>query len=118
VGDTAPYKCGETLRIRNLSMPGGCESVVKVVDQVEGYPENKVNLHRRAFEALGAPLDLGVIDVEIVPPNMSDQDRWEDLLLTTAQPMYPNYRVFDYRSIGNQHFFTPDVEDTYEFILE
>ncbi|HLR79368.1 MAG TPA: DUF3889 domain-containing protein [Bacillota bacterium] len=118
VGDTAPYKCGETLRIRNLSMPGGREIVVKVVDQVEGYPANKVNLHRRAFEALGAPLDLGVIDVEIVPTNMSDQDRWEDLLLTTAQTMYPNYRVIDYRSIGNQQFFTPHVEETYEFILE
>src|SRR5699024_7172082 len=47
VGDTAPEKSGESLRIRNLSMPGGREIVGKVGGQVEGYPATKLTLHRR-----------------------------------------------------------------------
>ncbi|HEX6593626.1 MAG TPA: DUF3889 domain-containing protein [Bacillota bacterium] len=118
VGDDAPYKCGEMLRVRNLSLPGGREIVVKVVDEVEGYPANKINLHRRAFEALGANLDLGVIPVEITPTGNSNLDQWRDLLLTTLQTTYPHYRITDYCPIGKEQTSPAEVEEVYEFTLQ
>src|SRR5690625_2643735 len=52
VGENTPYECGEMLKVENLSIAGEREVIVTVVDRVAGYPANRINLHRRAFEAL------------------------------------------------------------------
>lgn len=117
VGAHAPYHCGQTLKIRNLSVPGSKEILVTVVDQVEGYPANKINLHRKAFEALGATLDMGVINVEIIPSPGAQQDKWGSYLMTVTQAAYPGYQVSDYKFIKRSELSHDQTKETYEFIL-
>ncbi|WP_449540245.1 RlpA-like double-psi beta-barrel domain-containing protein [Ferdinandcohnia sp. Marseille-Q9671] len=67
VGEKSPYKCGQQLRIRNVTFVPHQDIIVTVVDEVKNYPANRINLHRKAFEALGAAPSVGVLNVEITP---------------------------------------------------
>jgi len=118
VGTNSPYRCGQTLKIRNLSAPAQKEILVKVVDQVQGYPANKINLHRKAFEALGSSPSVGVINVEITPSPEVEQEEWGRYLLTITQAAYPGYRVTDYRYIGKSTESSNRTKQSYEFTLQ
>jgi hypothetical protein len=118
VGTNTPYKCGQSIKIRNLSIPGSREIIVTVVDQVAGYPANRINLHRRAFEALGANPSLGVINVEIIPSPELEQQKWGKYLLEVAQTAYPGYNIVDYKSVRKTHVSPQQIKETYEFILQ
>ncbi|KAA9021754.1 DUF3889 domain-containing protein [Niallia endozanthoxylica] len=118
VGTNSPYTCGQTLKIRNLSAPSQKEILVKVVDQVKGYPANKINLHRKAFEALGSNPNVGVINVEITPSPAVEQEEWGRYLLTITQAAYPGYRVTDYRYIGKSTESSNRTKQSYEFMLQ
>ncbi|MFD1778117.1 MULTISPECIES: RlpA-like double-psi beta-barrel domain-containing protein [Fredinandcohnia] len=67
VGENSPFKCGQRLRIRNVSFVPNQDIIVTVVDEVKKFPANRINLHRKAFEALGAAPSVGVLNVEITP---------------------------------------------------
>ncbi|WP_248278439.1 DUF3889 domain-containing protein [Bacillus sp. DNRA2] len=118
VGANSPYRCGQSLKIRNLSVPGGREIIVTVVDQVAGYPANRISLHRRAFEALGAHPSLGVMNIEIIPSPELEQERWGKYLLEVTQTAYPGYNIIDYRFVGKQQQSPQQIRETYEFILQ
>ncbi|MFC4024376.1 DUF3889 domain-containing protein [Oceanobacillus longus] len=118
VGDTSPYQCGDTLKIRNVSAPVGREIIVKVVDQVEGYPPNKINLHRRAFQALGVSPNVGVINIEIIPSPELELEKWGKYLLAVTQTAYPEYDITDYRSSGKSVLSSTQTKESYDFILQ
>jgi hypothetical protein len=118
VGTNAPYRCGQTLKIRNLSSPSQKEILVKIVDQVPSYPANKINLHRRAFLALGSNPSVGVINVEITPSPEVEQEEWGRYLLTITQAAYPSYRVTDYQFIGKSQESPTRTKQMYEFTLQ
>ncbi|MFT4417166.1 RlpA-like double-psi beta-barrel domain-containing protein [Fredinandcohnia humi] len=67
VGENSPFRCGQRLKVRNLSFVPSKEIIVTVVDEVKNYPADRINLHRLAFEALGASPSVGVLNVEITP---------------------------------------------------
>lgn len=117
VGTESPYQCGQTLKVRNLGSPGR-EVLVEVVDRVQGYPANKINIHRKAFLALGANLDVGVLNVEITPSPQVAQEEWGKYLLGVAQSAYPGYNVVDYKSVGKTSISPTQTKQTYEFIMQ
>ena len=118
VGKNSPYQCGQTIKIRNLSTPGSREVLVTVVDQVAGYPANKISLHRRAFAALGVNSDVGVIDIEIIPSPELEQEKWGKYLLGVTQTAYPGYNVTEYQTISKTEVSPEQTKETYEFILQ
>jgi hypothetical protein len=118
VGTNTPYTCGQTLKIRNISSPTHREILVQVVDQVPGYPPNKINLHQKAFLALGANLNQGVINIEIIPSPEVEQVEWGKYLLAVTQSAYPNYNVTNYKFIGKTEVSSTQTKQTYEFILQ
>lgn len=118
VGENTPYKCGQIIRVKNLSIPGEREVIVTVVDRVAGYPPNRINLHRRAFEALGANPNIGVLNVEITPQPQLEQEKWGNDLLEVTLAAYPGYRVVDYRSIEKTQISPEQTKETYEFTLQ
>ncbi|GAA0316742.1 hypothetical protein GCM10008967_04180 [Bacillus carboniphilus] len=118
VSQNSPYQCGESLKVRNLSTPGGREVIVTVVDQVAGYPANKINLHRKAFETLGASTNQGVINVEIIPSPELEQEKWGKYLLELTQTAYPGYQVKDYKTIGKTEVSAEQTREVYEFNLQ
>ena len=118
VGSNSPYKCGQTLKIRNLSTPGSREIIVTVVDQVLGFPANKINLHRRAFEALGANPGLGVINILIIPSPELELEKWGKYLIEVAQTAYPGSNIIEYKSLGKSQLSPERTKETYEFIVQ
>ncbi|WP_026699563.1 DUF3889 domain-containing protein [Salibacterium aidingense] len=116
VGESSPYQCGQSLKIRNVTT--GREIIVTVVDQVQGFPPNRINLQRRAFEALGANTDVGVINIEITPSPELEEESWGRYLLEITQRAYPNYEVTDYQSMGTTQVNTDQTRETYEFTLQ
>lgn len=116
VGVNTPYQCGQTIKI--LYPPTQRELLVTVVDRVPGYPPNKINLHRRAFETLGANPDMGIINVEITPSPELEQEKWGKYLLEVTQTAYPSYNVTDYSFVGKTEVSPTQTKETYEFILE
>ncbi len=118
IGTNAPYRCGQTLKIRNLSSPNPKEILVKIVDQVQGYPANRINLHRRAFLALGSSPSVGVINVEIIPSPHLEQKEWGKYLLSITQAAYPRYHVTDYQFIRKSQVSPTQTKQIYEFILQ
>ncbi|MCH1624573.1 DUF3889 domain-containing protein [Ferdinandcohnia quinoae] len=118
VGDHSPYKCGQTLKIRNLSTPGSREIIVTVVDHVASYPPNKINLHRNAFEALGASINQGVIPIEIIPSPDLSHEKWGKYLLEVAQTAYPGFNVVDYKTVGKTQMSPERTRETFDFILQ
>ncbi|KEF37460.1 Protein of unknown function (DUF3889) [Schinkia azotoformans MEV2011] len=117
VGENSPYKCGQTLKIRNLTSPGQREIIVTIVDTVAGYPGNKVNLHRNAFIALGANPSIGVINVEIIPSPELEKERWGKYLLEIIKTAYPTYNVTDFHFIRKTHVSPSQTKETYEYIV-
>ncbi|WP_246202535.1 DUF3889 domain-containing protein [Virgibacillus doumboii] len=116
VGENSPYQCGQTIKVRNRNT--GRELLVTVVDEVPGYPQNKINLHKRVFEALGANPQQGVIDVEILPSPELEQQQWGKYLLELTQLAYPNYNVTEYNFIQKTQVSPSQTKESYEFILQ
>ncbi|SDY99388.1 rare lipoprotein A [Evansella caseinilytica] len=117
VATNAPYRCGERLRIRTLAAPGN-EISVMVVDKITGYPQTNVNLHRNAFEALGANINEGVIDVEVIPEADSEQEGWDSYVLGMMQTAYPGYNVINYQEVEKRQLSPQQTRETYEFQLQ
>lgn len=118
VGGNAPYQCGETLKVSNPSYPGSREVIVTIVDKVPGYPNNKINLHRRAFQALGADLNQGVIQVEFEPSPSLEQEKWGKYLLEVLQVAYPNAEITDYRFVERSQPTGNQTKEIYQFVLQ
>lgn len=118
VGQGAPYQCGQKLTVKNMSSGQQQEIEVTVVDQVTGYPQNKINLHKRAFEALGASAETGVINVEISVYTQMDKGDWAKYLMSVTQAAYPEYQISDYKTIGETEIAKDRTKVTYEFVLQ
>jgi hypothetical protein len=118
VGPTSPYKCGQTLKVINVNSVVQKEVNVTVVDTVEDFPRNKINLHRRAFQALGAPIEAGVINVEITPVTQQQYAKWGRTLLEVTKNSYPNYDIVDYNFVGSKDVNDNLVQETFKFTLQ
>jgi len=118
VGADSPYQCGQTLRIRNLSSPDHKEITVKVVDEVANYPSNWINLHRRAFIALGASPQVGVIHVEISPLSETGQGEWGAYLSEVIQTAFPGYEITGYHPTGKTELTATETQETFAFMLQ
>lgn len=116
VGVNTPYQCGQTIKI--MYPTTSRELLVTVVDRVQGYPPNKINLHRRAFETLGANPDLGIINVEITPSPELEEERWGKYLLEVTQTAYPAYNVTDFSTVEKTEVSPTQTREIYDFILE
>jgi hypothetical protein len=115
VGENTTYQCGGSLKVRNPV--NGREIIATVVDQVKGYPQNRINLHRRAFEALGANLNQGVINVEITPSPELEEERWGKYLLEIVQVGHPGFEVTDYKAVSKTKISPTRTRETFDFIL-
>src|SRR5690625_2321417 len=118
VGEHTPYKCGETIKVKNISVAGEREVIVTVVDRVAGYTSNRDNLHRKAFEALGANPSVGIVNVEITPHPQLEQEKWGKYLLEVTQVAYPSYQVTDYQLVEKTEVSPTQTKEIYEFILQ
>jgi len=119
VGEDTPYKCGQKLKVKNLSSTDQKEITVTVVDQVPNYPSNKINLHRRAFQALGANVDAGIISVQITPVSPEQESsEWGKYLMNVTQTAYPNYQISDYKSVSKTEVSSNQTKEVYEFTLQ
>ncbi len=118
VGEDSPYQCGDTIKIRNVSAPVGREILVKVVDQVAGYPSNRINLHRRAFQALGVNPNVGVFNIEILPYPQLEVDKWGNYLMEVTQTAYPGYNITNYAHLGKSEISASQTKESFEFILQ
>lgn len=118
VGTNSPYQCGQTLKIRNISSQSPKEILVKVVDVVPGNPVNRINLHRRAFLALGATLNQGVINIEIIPSPKIEEDEWGKYLLAITKAAYPSYNAKDFQFIDSTELSANQTKRTYHFLLQ
>lgn len=118
VGEDSPYRCGDIIKIRNISAPVGREILVEVVDQVAGFPPNRINLHRRAFQALGVNPNVGVFNIEIIPYPQLELEKWGKYLMEVIQTAYPGYNITNYASLGKSEVSTSQVKETFEFILQ
>ncbi|WP_246206583.1 DUF3889 domain-containing protein [Virgibacillus ihumii] len=117
VSPDAPFKCGQTLKISNPAIPQR-EIIVTVVDEVPGYPPNRINLHRLAFTALGANPSQGMINVLINPAPELEEQEWGKYLLEVVQIGYPNYNILEYDKTGETQLAGNQVRETYEYVLE
>lgn len=118
VGENSPFRCGQMLKIRNLSAPYGREIIVKVVDEVPGYQDNEINLHRRAFQALGVNPNIGRLNIEIFPSPQLEEEKWGKYLLEVTQAAYPGYQVTDYKTVRKSRISDQQIRETYEFQLQ
>ncbi|MFC7064189.1 DUF3889 domain-containing protein [Halobacillus seohaensis] len=116
VGRNSPYQCGQTLKVTRPST--GKSVLVMVVDQVPEYQANKINLHRRAFETLGASPDVGIINVEITPSPELEEEKWGKYLLEITQTAYPSYNVTEYNTIEKTQVNSNRTKETYEYSLQ
>lgn len=128
VSVNGPFSCGDRLLVRNVTSPDGKEATVTVVDQVAGYPDNKINLHRRAFEAIGANINEGVVEVEIIPeqptspvqpgaPTMPGQSMG-NFLMGMAQTAFPGYSITNYTAKERTELSDNQIKETFEFTLQ
>lgn len=115
VGVNTPYQCGQAIKVKYPQTQR--ELIVTVVDRVPDYPANRINLHRRAFEALGANPAEGVINVEITPQPELEEERWGKYLLEVTQAAYPAYQATDYRFVSRTDVTPTQTREIYEFTL-
>ncbi|HLR63094.1 MAG TPA: DUF3889 domain-containing protein [Lentibacillus sp.] len=116
VGENSPYQCGQILLV---SYPvTGRSMLVEVVDQVPGYPNNRLNVHRRVFETLGVNPQKGVIDIQITPVSQVEQQQWGRYLLEITQTAYPSYNVTEYSLLSTTEESVSRTRETYEFSLQ
>lgn len=118
VSTNSPYECGQTLRIKNLSVAPGHEIIATVVDKVVGFPANKINLHKKAFEALGSDPSVGVITVEITPSPELEEYKMGKFLLPVVKVSYPGYEVTDYEFVEKEKLAEDRTKETFDFIIE
>lgn len=118
VGESSPFQCGETIKIRNLQAPFGREIYVKIVDEVEGYPEEKINLHRKAFEALGINPNVGIVQVEMTPISQDEERNWEQYILQIAQSTFPNSTITNLDFVRKSSPNTSQTMSTYLVTLD
>ncbi|MCA1011714.1 DUF3889 domain-containing protein [Halobacillus halophilus] len=116
VGSNSPYQCGQAIKVRNVT--NGRVVIVTVVDKVSNYPANKINLHRKAFEALGANIDLGVINVDIIASPELEEEKWGKYLLEIIQAAYPNYNVTDYSKVSQNQVNGGGIREVYKFVMQ
>ncbi|MFD1849888.1 RlpA-like double-psi beta-barrel domain-containing protein [Oceanobacillus bengalensis] len=118
VGEDSPFRCGQIIKVRNLSAPVGREVFVKIVDEVQGYPINRINLHRAAFAALGINPSVGVINVEMTPLSNEQEKNWADYFISVVETAFPAYTVSNYEHVGKSGGSSSQTKDSYEFMLE
>jgi hypothetical protein len=118
VGEASPYRCGQFIRLKNLQAPYGREVVVMVVDEVEGYPSNKLNIHRKAFEALGVNPNVGVLNVEIIPASDSEMEGWGARMLHVTETAYPGYKITNYRLLTKSMVSETAMKESYSLTLQ
>ncbi|OEH91958.1 DUF3889 domain-containing protein [Bacillus solimangrovi] len=118
VGTNTSYQCGQSLKVKTLSPQLPREIIVTVVDQVESYPANKINLHKKAFEALGVNPSVGIINVEIIPSPILSQEKWGEYLLGITQSAYPGYDVIDYGFVEKKEVAPSRIRETFLFELK
>lgn len=118
VGPNSPYKCGQTLKVSNISISTPKEIVVTVVDTVQGFPPNRLNLHKKAFEALGSPTSVGIIEIEITPMPDKEYGKWGKVLLGLTKNIYPNYNVVDFKFVSSQKISKTKTKETFDYILQ
>ncbi|WP_175614487.1 DUF3889 domain-containing protein [Piscibacillus halophilus] len=116
VSPRAGFQCGQTLKVRNPQNTR--EVLVKVVDTVPNNPPNRINLHKRAFEALGVNPDVGIINVEITPSPELEEEKFGKYLLELVQVGYPGYRVTNYDFEGSEEMSSNRTRETYVYTLE
>ncbi|KHE67923.1 RlpA-like double-psi beta-barrel domain-containing protein [Halobacillus sp. BBL2006] len=116
VGGNSPYQCGQTIKIKNVSNQKAV--LVTVVDKVTNYPANRVNLHRKAFEALGANVETGVINVEIIGSPELEEEKWGKYLLEIVLSANPNYKVTDYSKVSKTQQAGNKTREVYKFVLK
>ncbi len=117
VGTNSPYQCGQTLKVHHTSLFTPKDILVTVVDKVPGYPANKINLSRAAFQALGAKLSDGVADVQITTDPKIEEWEWGKYLLAAVQATFPNSTIFDYDYKGRTQASPDQIRQTYQFSL-
>ncbi|MGM8215480.1 DUF3889 domain-containing protein [Bacillaceae bacterium W0354] len=116
VSPNSGYQCGQTIKVRNPANTR--EVLVEVVDTVPGFPANQINLHRQAFEALGARPEVGVINIEIIRAPELEEETFGKYLLEITQVAYPGYRVVDYSFRGREQLDPNRIRESYEFVVE
>ncbi|WP_440894726.1 DUF3889 domain-containing protein [Amphibacillus sp. Q70] len=116
VSNQSSYQCGQLIKVVNPQ--NGREVLVTVVDVVPNAPINRLNLHRRAFEALGANLGMGILSIQFeVSPDL-EQERWGKYLLEVTQVAYPNFQVTDYELAEKTQPAPNQIKEVYDFILQ
>lgn len=115
VGETSPFTCGQIVKVRNLQ--NGREISVMIVDEVRGFPANRINLHRRAFEALGADLNMGILNVGIEQSTGMEQGRFVSRLEGIVQTVYPNALPHDFQSVETLRTETGHIKEVYDFVM-
>ncbi len=115
VGENSPYKCGDAIKVHNPE--NAREIIATVVDEVRGFPPNRINLHQKAFEALGANLNQGVIRVEITPSPQLEEEKWGKYLLELVQTAYPNASVTEYNTVSKVEMSPTQTKETFEYVL-
>ncbi|WP_117168674.1 DUF3889 domain-containing protein [Paraliobacillus sediminis] len=118
VGVNSPYQCGQSLKVRELSTQNQREMIVTIVDKVPGYPADKINLHRKAFEALGADPAVGVINIEFEASPELAEIEWGKYLLEVTQVAYPNYNVSDYNFVERTNPAPNQTREVYHYTLQ
>lgn len=118
VGEDSPYQCGDYIRIRNIGAPYGREIVVMVVDEVVGYPPNRINLQRRAFQALGVNPNIGVLNVEIMPMEDTETEMWGAHLVNVVRVAFPAYQLVDYRLVSKSKVSENVEKESYTFSMQ
>lgn len=116
VGDKSPYQCGDAIKVRNPA--NGREVIVTIVDEVRGFPNNRINLHQKAFETLGVNLDQGIMNIEIIPSLELEEERWGKYLLELVQTAYPGFDVTDYSAVSKTEISPTRMRETYDFVLQ
>ncbi|TRM12510.1 DUF3889 domain-containing protein [Lentibacillus cibarius] len=116
VGTNSSYPCGRMLKVRNPAT--GREILVKVVDETPGYAQNQINLHRKAFEALGVNPQQGIMNVEITPVHDFTQQKWGKYLMDIAKTAYPLYRIDESNFIDKTQISPEQTRETYEYVLQ
>ncbi|GIO25930.1 RlpA-like double-psi beta-barrel domain-containing protein [Ornithinibacillus bavariensis] len=116
VGNNSPYTCGQRIRVRNPE--NGKAINATVVDTVHGFPNNRINLHRRAFEALGANPNQGILHIEIEPVRDEEEGRKGEYLQEIVQTAFSQANVRGYDFLGKTEDTSSFVTENYNFFVQ
>ncbi|WP_058308781.1 DUF3889 domain-containing protein [Gracilibacillus massiliensis] len=116
VSSNSPYQCGQSIKVKNPQT--GREIIVTIVDTVPNAPATNINLHRRAFEALGANPSVGILAIEFQPSPELEQEKWGKYLLEVTQTAYPNYNVTDYLFVEKTQPASNQIKEIYDYTLQ